>query len=134
MATGRASRSTAWRAWIALAVAYALVAQLVLAGAVAALAAAPGGDGDFRALICRPSAGSGGHGAPVGDGLPACCLFGCGVLNSLASAPPPAAFSPPPRVHAMLSPRAGGWQAQPGGWRRSAHLARAPPQPALHVI
>lgn len=124
---GQASGSTIRRGCVALAVAYALVAQLLLAGAAAALAAGPARDGDFRTLFCRPSASAGHPDAPSGGTVPGCCLMGCGVLTALAAAPPAGAFLAPLRPFVRLPRLASGKDAPPAGWRRTAHLARAPP-------
>lgn len=115
------------RGLVALAVAYALVGQLVLAGAAVALTAGPARDGDFRTLFCRPSANAGRSDAPSGSPVSGCCLMGCGVLNALGAAPPASAFAAPLRPFVLLSRLGPGADAPPRGWRRSAHLARAPP-------
>ncbi|MDQ0503631.1 hypothetical protein [Xanthobacter agilis] len=107
--------------------AYALVVQLVLAGGAVARAAGPDGDGVFSSLLCRSSVGAGRGDAPASGDVPACCQFGCCILNVMAPAPPAGVFAAPARALVRASRRVSGGAAAFSGWRRMAHRARAPP-------
>lgn len=120
-------RPAAWRGWTALALAYALVVQLVLAGAAAALAAGPATAGEPGVPFCRP--GARGADAPSSGGaLPACCLLGCGLLAAMGPIPPADPLAAPHRPFARISRLDAGEDGHLPRWRRSAHLARAPPR------
>lgn len=125
-----AAAGAAWRGWIALALAYALVGQLVLASSALALTASPAREGDFRTLFCHLSGGAGRPDAPSGGSLPLCCLLGCGLLNALAPTPPVGGLLAPLRLFVLAERQPPEARFPALQWRRTAHLARAPPAPA----
>ncbi|MFH3480093.1 hypothetical protein [Xanthobacter variabilis] len=127
---GPAAGWAAWRGAIALAVAYGLVGQLVLASAVLALAVGPERAGSFRTVLCTPSGGAAPEHAPAGSHLPACCQLGCGFLNTLAPTPPGGGLAAPLLAFVRLARLGSEPQLSPPLGRRSAHLARAPPPAA----
>lgn len=122
------ARRRTLRAFLArLALAYLLVAQAVLGGAVTGLHAAPS-PGSDAAMLC--SGGMGSPAAPAGDGdghATLCCVLGCtaGASQPLL-APGRAAFMPPPRrIHAARFEPAAGAPADP--LLRFAFDATGPP-------
>lgn len=127
MAAGRGKSGRAWRGWIALTLAYALVGQLVLASSAIALTVGPGRDGDFRILFCNPGGGAAPGQAPSGGHLPVCCALGCGFLNAFAPTPPGGGLAGPVRAFVRLARQGLEARLPPLRSRWSAHLARAPP-------
>jgi len=117
-----------WRAALALTLAYALSVQLLLAGAAAALATAPGDM--FRTSLCRPSGAPAGDSVPAGHGYPACCVLGCAFGAPLAP-PPEAGLHAPARTALLLKQQAFKAAPAPHEEQRAAHRARAPPPTPL---
>lgn len=110
MREGMVRRRTLRALLARLALAYLLVVQAVLGGAVTGLRAAPG-PASPAAMLC--SGGMGGPAGPAGDGsahATLCCILGCmgGAAQPLL-APGRAAFAPPPpRIRAArFEPAAG---------------------------
>lgn len=111
------------RVVLALAVAYLLVLQMVVAGFVSGVQAAPSG-GDLHAELCLGSGQDDGGGAALPD-HPDCCRQGCPMLGALGLLPPSLALAEPAfnRAPARVA-------APPGAphrlWR-DPRRARAPP-------
>lgn len=120
---------------MALALAYALVGQLVLAGAAmsgvaaAQLSRAPGAV-DFRTLFCRPSANAGGADTPAGSSTPGCCLAGCGMLAGTGPLPEAVALANLTPRFLRLARLGVQPKAPPAEARRAPHQPRAPPMGA----
>lgn len=74
------------RVLLALAVAYLLVVQMVVAGFVSGVQAAPSG-GDLHAVLCLGSGQDDGKGAALPD-HPDCCRQGCPMLGAFGVLPP----------------------------------------------
>ncbi|MFG1462526.1 hypothetical protein V5F77_06460 [Xanthobacter sp. DSM 24535] len=120
----------AWRACTALAAAYLLVLQILVAGLLAGtLAARAAGPSEAGIILCTSSAAHSGDTQDDGSGkahLPPCCSFGCPMVGWLGLAPAPtdiraAAFIPvPPARPGSGAPRA-------PDQALSGFQARAPP-------
>lgn len=120
----------AWRKSLALAVAYLLAVQMVVAGFALGVQAAPASDG-VPAILCTAS-GDSDEGVPAGS-LPGrfdCCTQGCPVLGGLGHPAPHAVeIAPQGFVLARNAPAPSTPCPGPGAQCRQ-RTARGPPRGA----